>query len=40
MGMESGSDRVLKLIQKGVRSDQLVEGGKGRWLQACPCACT
>lgn len=28
VGMESGSDRVLKLIQKGVRSDQLIEGGK------------
>jgi hypothetical protein len=28
VGMESGSDRVLKLIQKGVRSDQLIDGGK------------
>ncbi len=28
MGMESGSDRVLKLIRKGVRGDQLIEGGR------------
>ncbi len=28
VGMESGSDRVLKLIQKGSTAQQLIEGGK------------
>jgi biotin synthase-like enzyme len=28
VGMESGSDLVLKLIDKGARSDQLIEGGR------------
>ncbi len=28
VGMESGSDRILKLIDKGARSEQLVEGGR------------
>ncbi len=28
VGMESGSDKVLKLIDKGCKSDQLLEGGK------------
>ena len=28
VGMESGSDRVLKLIDKGCKSEQLIEGGK------------
>jgi len=28
VGMESGSDRVLKLIRKGVTSEQVIEGGK------------
>ena len=28
VGMESGSDRVLKLINKGCKSEQLIEGGK------------
>jgi radical SAM superfamily enzyme YgiQ (UPF0313 family) len=27
VGMESGSDRILKLIDKGARSEQLIEGG-------------
>ncbi len=28
VGMESGSDRVLQLIDKGVRSEHLIEGGR------------
>ncbi|MHB8202251.1 MAG: radical SAM protein [Desulfomonilaceae bacterium] len=28
VGMESGSDKVLKLIDKGCKSEQLLEGGK------------
>ncbi len=28
VGMESGSDKVLKMIQKGAKSEQLIEGGK------------
>jgi radical SAM superfamily enzyme len=28
VGMESGSDRVLKLIDKGCKSEHLIEGGK------------
>ncbi|MEW6348014.1 MAG: radical SAM protein [Thermodesulfobacteriota bacterium] len=28
VGMESGSDRILKLIDKGARSEQLIEGGR------------
>ncbi len=28
VGMESGSDRVLKMIDKGARSEQIVAGGK------------
>jgi len=28
VGMESGSDKVLKLIRKGVTSEQVIEGGK------------
>ncbi len=28
VGMESGSDKVLEFIQKGVRSEHLIEGGK------------
>jgi len=28
VGMESGADRVLKLIDKGARADQMIEGGK------------
>ncbi len=28
VGMESGSDRVLKLIDKGCKSQQMIEGGK------------
>lgn len=28
VGMESGSDRVLKMIQKGAKSEQLIEGGR------------
>lgn len=28
VGMESGSDRVLKLIDKGCKSEQMVDGGK------------
>jgi radical SAM superfamily enzyme YgiQ (UPF0313 family) len=28
VGMESGSDRVLKLVDKGARAEQIIEGGK------------
>lgn len=28
VGMESGSDKVLKMIKKGARSEQLIEGGR------------